>query len=131
MVLPYRPELKIDEDGKDGKAKFKIIPEDQRVWLSNQIEGNVKVTTPTPSKWMMAMPIISVLAAVGVLIGLFIIAADVYPKYMDEMSQNLRTERARTQQLTNEFNDDVDRLVNAVERLSGRSQEPGPPPPPF
>lgn len=124
-VFPFMPKFSIDDDGKDGKANLNIIPEDQRTWLANDLEANIKVTTPMQSKWVMVLPILTVITTVGLLIGLFIIAADTYPKYMDEMAKNMKQERASMEKTVDKFSDNLDRImVSSKEPYVEEEEEP-------
>lgn len=129
MVLPFKPTIRIDEDGKDGKAKFNIIPEDQRVWLANQIEANTKVTEPPLSRLQQIMPVVTLITAVGLIIGMFIVVVDQWPKFMKEMVVETT---APVRDAAQDFTESVERLERAVGGTAGSGNQGDTiPPPPY
>ena len=115
-----------DADYDIHDPKFKALPEDQRTWLANQIESNIKVTTPPLDTLAKVLPLVTMITAVGILLVVFMIFTDQMPKFMQETSQVMSAQINALDQTVDKFTSALDDIV-----ISAKQPEPVVPPPGF
>lgn len=85
------------------KGKLKLLNEDQRIFLADQIIANKKATTPPITRLQQIMPLMAVIIPAVLLIGLFVIAVKVLPDYMNEVSGEFKSINADTRMTIEDF----------------------------
>lgn len=117
VFLPFVPDL----DTKN----LKSINEDQRVWLANQVEENIKITTPPLDTLGRVLPVISMVTAIVLILVTFIVFTDQMPKFMEETAEVMKAQVRSLDASVTRQTEAVERFSAALDRVAICGVEPG------